>query len=283
MNRIFVALVSFALISCAVAQTSGTADAGRRTLRLYTLDCGYMHVADMSPFSDTGEFAGAKGMLSAPCFLVSHPKGLLLWDAGLGDAVAQHPEGVAHGNFRWYVPTPLVTQLARIGLRPKDIDYIAFSHLHDDHTGNANLFGSATWLMNPVELAWASTDPPPFGVDPATISAYARAKSISVSGDYDVFGDSSVVLLKSPGHTPGHLMLKLTLPRAGIVILSGDLYHLRTAQIDEKVPTFNVSRADTLASRNRVQRILGYTHARLIVQHDPDDVEALPKAPNFLQ
>jgi len=91
-----------------------------------------------------------------------------------------------------------------------------------------------------------------------------------------------VRILKAPGHTPGHQVLLLKLGKSGTVVLSGDLYHVRENRAHRRVPEFNTERADTLASMDRVERIVKNTKARFVVQHDPRDFRALPKFPAFL-
>ena len=223
------------------------------------------------------------GEIAAPCFLIRHPKGDLLWDAGLGDHYNYPKEGSdAAPGVHVTVPVTLLAQLQSLELTPKNINFIAFSHLHWDHTGNANEFADSVWIMNKMELAAALTLPPPGGVLPETWSAYKTAKNETIEGDYDVFGDGTVMILRTPGHTPGHQVLKLKLQKSGTVILSGDLYHLRANRLFKRVPVYNVSRADTLASMSRIETIIKNTHGRLIVQHDPRDFQALPKPPAFL-
>ncbi len=131
-------------------------------------------------------------------------------------------------------------------------------------------------------MSSALADPTPFGVDPSTFTAYKTAKTQMIDGDYDVFGDGSVRILKAPGHTPGHQALQLKLKKTGVVILSGDLYHTRANRAAARVPGFNVSRADTLASINRIEKIVKNTKAHFVVQHDPDDFKSLPKFPAYL-
>jgi len=103
-----------------------------------------------------------------------------------------------------------------------------------------------------------------------------------IDADDDVFGDGSVRILKAPGHTPGHQVLELKLAKAGVVILSGDLYHSEDNRKFKRVPTINVERADTLASIDRIEKIVHNTHARFVIQHDPRDFAALPKFPAYL-
>ena len=252
-----------------------------KDVRLYALDCGLIHVKDMAMFSDTGEYNGKTGVLSDPCFVIRHPKGILLWDTGLGDKMAETKGGVDVEIGHMQVDHTLLDQLKEIGLAPADVTYLSFSHTHFDHTGNANEFPGATWILNKTELAWAESKPGPF-VNIDTFSDYKTAKTQMIDGDYDVFGDGSVVILKTPGHTPGHQSLELKLKKAGVVVLSGDLFHQRANYTFRRVPPFNYERADTLASIDRVSTILKNTKGRLVVQHDLGDFKGLPKFPKYL-
>lgn len=256
---------------------AATALAQADELRLYVLDCGHAEIADAAVLSDTGEFDGKPVQLADPCFLIRHPRGWLLWDAGLA------PDAQGSANLRLTPGPALAQQLARLGITPGDVQFIAFSHLHFDHAGNANLFSRATWLMNPRELAWAEQEPAHVSMLPALFSAYHSAHTQLIDGDYDVFGDGRVRILQTPGHTPGSAVLWLDLRASGPVVLSGDLYVLRESRQFAYVPVVNADRAATLASIARVERLLKRTHARLIIQHDPRDYARLPKAPEFLQ
>ena len=252
-----------------------------KDVRLYALDCGRIQLKDMSIFSDTGEYDGKPGTLVDPCWVIRHPKGTLLWDAGLGDKIAQNKDGQDFALGHLWVDVTLLEQLKAIGLTPDDITFLSFSHTHADHTGNANEFPNATWILNKAEIAWAESRPAAF-IDLDSFSAYTTAKTEMIDGDYDVFGDGSVRILKTPGHTPGHQSLLVKLKKAGTVIISGDLYHVRDNYRFRRVPTFNVERADTLASIDRVNTILKNTKGRLVVHHDPQDFKALPAFPKYL-
>lgn len=263
----------------AAALTASAADA---PIRLYVLDCGRIEFKDMALFSDTGEYDGKSGKLVDTCYLIRHPKGTLLWDTGLGDKIAEQKGGVDNNGIHLTVDVTLQQQLKSLNLTPRDINYLAFSHFHFDHTGNANLFTSATWILNNAELEGALASRPTPATDPSTISGREHAKTQMIDGDYDVFGDGSVRILRAPGHTPGHQVLEVKLAKNGTVILGGDLYHTRENRKDRRVPAFNTSRADTLASMDRIERIVQNTHARLIIQHNPEDVASLPKLPGYL-
>jgi N-acyl homoserine lactone hydrolase len=252
-----------------------------KEVRLYALDCGRIQLKDMGIFSDTGEYDGKPGTVVDPCWVIRHPKGTLLWDTGLGDKIAQNKDGQDFALGHLWVDVTLPEQLKAIGLTPDDITFLSFSHTHADHTGNANEFPNATWILNKAEIAWAESRPAAF-IDLDSFSAYTTVKTEMIDGDYDVFGDGSVRILKTPGHTPGHQSLMVKLKKAGIVIISGDLYHVRDNYRFRRVPTFNVERADTLASIDRINAILKNTKGRLVVHHDPQDFKALPAFPKYL-
>jgi glyoxylase-like metal-dependent hydrolase (beta-lactamase superfamily II) len=204
-----------------------------------------------------------------------------LWDLGLGDQYVNHPTEDKKHQIVINVPVSLVSQLKQLGLTPNDIQYVAFSHTHFDHTGNIGLFPNATFIMQKAEYKYTQQKPLSSAVTDGLFSILKNKHKILLTGDYDVFGDGTVQILSTPGHTPGHESLKLQLPKRGVVILSGDLYHTRDAYLHKLVPTFNTSEADTLSSMRRVDSILHDTHGQLIVQHDLGDFSSLPKIPDY--
>lgn len=259
-------------------------------VRLYVLDCGRAAFKDFGLGSDTGDYDGRPAELVDPCFLIRHPKGWLLWDAGLPATLPHSVSGgvapqdmMARLGFRTWIVRPLTDQLADLGLKPRDIDYVAFSHMHFDHVGNANLFTRATWILNRDELAWALADPPHVSMAPELFSGYASAKKKLIDGDFDVFGDGTVRILKAPGHTPGSGVLLVKLAEAGPILLSGDLYVTLEGRLYRHVPGGNADRAATLASMDRIETIVRLQHARVVVQHAPDDFARLPKVPQYLE
>lgn len=248
-------------------------------LRLYTLDCGRIQVPDMGMFSDTGEYDGQPGTLVSPCFVIVHPAGTLLWDAGLGDKLAGQGPVTVEGGIVLQVDRSLQSQLQLIGVQ--EIDYLGFSHLHFDHTGNATAFRNAQWLVNGRELEAALNHPDDF-INLDDIRPSRQTRQLTLNGDHDVFGDGTVRILHAPGHTAGHQVLLLQLAKSGPVILSGDLYHTHDNRRYQRVPAFNASRADTLASMNRIETLARNLGARIIIQHDPDEFAALPPPPAYL-
>jgi N-acyl homoserine lactone hydrolase len=248
------------------------------TIKLYAMDCGRTVIHDGSMFSDTGDYDGKEVKVIAPCFLIRHPKGDFLWDSGLGDALASNPPP-ANPIATMSVPVTLLSQLQQLGMGYDDIEIFGFSHAHADHIGNAPNLTKATWLIPAAELTWVITAA---GQNPELLAARSKVKTVDASGDYDVFGDGSVRMLQTPGHTPGHHVLFVKLAKTNVII-SGDLVHMRESYENARVPEFNVSRADTLASIDRVKKLQKNTKAKLIIEHDVRDFDALPKFPKYLE
>ena len=251
-------------------------------IRLYALDGGLTQFEEADVFSDTGEYTGRSISLPTPVYLVQHGEQWLVWDTGNGDRLAELPEGEEKFGGRFTQPTTLRSQLAQLGLEPDDIDYVALSHLHQDHTGNIGLFPHSTFLIFAEEMEYAFGDPTPFGVELAPIAPLREARVEELVLDRDVFGDGTVRVLRAPGHTPGSAMLLVDLPATGPVLISGDLFHTRENYEKTLVPVVNTSRAETLASSDRFARIVANTGARVIIQHAPEDFESMPAFPAYL-
>jgi glyoxylase-like metal-dependent hydrolase (beta-lactamase superfamily II) len=100
-----------------------------------------------------------------------------------------------------------------------------------------------------------------------------------LTGDKDVFGDGSVIVLRMPGHTLGHSCLLVRLKDMGPVLLTGDLVHFRENYETGGVPSFNVDRAATVASIERMKQIVANLKATVIIQHDMRDIGKLPAFP----
>jgi glyoxylase-like metal-dependent hydrolase (beta-lactamase superfamily II) len=256
-------------------------------IELYAMDCGRAAFANVDVFADDGSFAGQARTLVDPCYLIRHPDGDLIWDTGFTDAVADMANGVDIPELGAHVTraAKLVDELAQLDLTPADIEFVAFSHAHADHTGNGNLFARSTWIVDADERAYMFR--PEARADAQSFNSYnqlenAQTRLIEGDGDYDVFGDRSVTIIQAPGHTPGHTVLLVRLPRAGGVLLTGDMYHLAESRERRTVPRFNTDRAQTLASMDKVEALARDTGARVIRQHVQEDFDSLPRFPEAL-
>jgi len=267
--------IALTAIVAALAWTAVLAGAAGGLERLYVLDCGQNIGKDQSRWSP-GVNEGKSIEFSDNCYLIRHAKGLLLWDTGIPDAVAAMPDGmvVANGAITQRRAKTLAAQLVEIGVKPADIAYVAVSHTHGDHVGNVALFPSSTILIQGAEYEWAMSQP--------TKPAFAATQKFEkLAGDRDVFGDGSVVVLSTPGHTPGHQSLLVVLPKTGALVLSGDAVHFRDNWEHRRVPSMNTSRDQTLTSLQRIADVLEQRKAQLWINHDKPQSQAQKHSPQF--
>jgi N-acyl homoserine lactone hydrolase len=254
-----------------------------KSVRLYVIDCGVLAIQDISPYQFKKEEL-ATTLMSAPCFLVAHPKGTLMWDAGPVPDSNFKPGG-GPGTMRYATSTkPLTARLAEIGYKPSDITYLSLSHFHWDHVGNANLFAGSTWLVRKLERDLMFTEPFSPRTEPQNYSALKTAKTtIITTPDYDVFGDGTVVIKSAPGHSPDHQVLFLKLAKTGPVLLSGDLYHYPEERKLKRVPSTEFNADQTIASRASIEAFLKSSGAQLWIQHDYKANAKLKKSPQYYE
>ena len=243
--------------------------------RLYILNCGEGVAGDISRWSP-GVNVGKSMDFVDNCYLIKHSQGWLLWDTGVTDAIAAMPEGQRPSDPRmthWKRPKTLASQLDALGIKPSDIKYVAVSHTHPDHIGNVELFPQSMLLVQKVEYEW----PNPFGVGrfkpehPAT----------KLEGDHDVFGDGSVTIISTPGHTPGHQSLLVKLPKTGALLLSGDAVHFKSNWDNRGIPSGNTGQEQTATSMQRMAGIMAKENAQLWINHDKAQRDSLKMSPGF--
>ena len=243
------------------------AAAAAANVELWRLDCGGFPPMNIEEMSDTFDYPGRSKDLTDSCYVIRHGHDYMLWDTGFSAASAE--------AFKATAGKPLKAQLSRIGVDPQQISAIGISHWHPDHTGQAAEFSQARLLMGKADFdvlaEGKSPDIAPWLVEGANVE--------KVSGDKDVFGDGSVVMLATPGHTTGHYSLLIRLQKFGPVILSGDLWHFSEQVSHNGVPLENVDRAATLASMDRILKAAGNLKAKIVIQHEKADIPKLPLFP----
>jgi glyoxylase-like metal-dependent hydrolase (beta-lactamase superfamily II) len=271
-----------ALLVASLSLTAQTKPVPVTTPRIYIFENGFIRGLDTKLFNLAREEVKEPDFVNTS-YLIVHPQGTLQFEAGgipdslfKGDG-ALVVEGVQSAD------KPLLPQLAAAGYRPSDITYFALSHYHADHTGNANAFAGATWITQKAERDVMFSEKPEGIIQPATYSALKGAKTTILNNeDFDVFGDGTVRLISTPGHTPGHQVLLVRLARRGPVLLAGDLYHYPEERATGILPTFEFSADQSRVSRARVEALLKQTGAELWIEHDMATHAKLPKSPAYV-
>ncbi|TMG88096.1 MAG: N-acyl homoserine lactonase family protein [Betaproteobacteria bacterium] len=280
LRPLFCAVLAAVVAGC--AQVSPAAKSGIE--RMYVFYCGETQVPDVSPWAP-GTAPGTAMLFSDNCYLIKHAKGYMLWDSGLTDTLADKPDGMQgpRGMVMKRKQT-LAAQLAAIGVAPGDVKYLAFSHTHSDHVGNANLFTAATLYIQQAEYDAAfGPEPAKFGFVPANYDKLRASPMVKLTGDHDIFGDGSVTIVSTPGHTPGHQSLLVRLPQTGAVVLSGDFVHFRANFDARRAPSFNFNQEQSLQSIDKVAALLKAERGQLWINHDSAQSATIPHAPQYVQ
>ncbi|GAA0871581.1 N-acyl homoserine lactonase family protein [Gangjinia marincola] len=272
---ILLAIFSTLVISCkneTKEATQGTKEQvaeEKVAIKLHTFDGGSIMANNLNLFAQGDTYKGQRKALADAFYVIEHPKGTLIWDTGLPEGLVGQgdvtPEG---GAFTISRKDSIKNQLNAKGLAIEDIDHIAFSHIHFDHTGAANHFENAQWIVQESEYTFAKGDSIKGNsfYAPDSFSKLNNVKQIS--GDLDLFEDGTVIIKSMPGHTPGHQVLYLELPQAGPVILAGDMYHFIENREKRIVPQFNYDIPETEESIKQFEAFVDETKANVIIQHE---------------
>jgi glyoxylase-like metal-dependent hydrolase (beta-lactamase superfamily II) len=286
-------VLSAAALAALAALPSASAQASRaqapKSLRLYILDCGKIVGVSAAAFGfKDGQLATTE--MVTPCYLIAHPRGTLMWDTGEIPDSAVKTDGTPTKQAAFIVTRPLLPQLAALGYTPADITYLALSHYHGDHVANANAFAGSTWIVQQMERD-AMFAPRPdnqkkssSSPNPLFYGQLEKSKTIVLKGeDHDMFGDGTVTIKFTPGHTPGHQSLYLKLGKTGPVLLSGDLYHYAEEMTLKVVPSFDFDQAQTAKSRAAIEDFVKKNGAQLWIQHDIANGAKLKRAPEYYE
>lgn len=260
-----------------------------QSMRLYVFDGGQLNYDNATAYQlKDGEVSNTN--MSIACFLIVHPKGTMMWEAGAVPDGAWTPTG-AQVRLHFALPDlterdvtmvkPLKAQLAEAGYKPGDIKYLALSHYHWDHIANANDFAGATWIVRKSEYDYMFSNNPE-RTTPANYSKLSKSRTVMLgTEDYDVFGDGKVVLKSTPGHTIGHQVLFLDLAKTGKIVLGGDLYHYPEERTLNRIPLKDSNPQQTAASRTMLDAFLKASGAALWIQHDAVGNAKLKKSPAY--
>lgn len=253
-------------------------------LRLYVLDTGLIECSDYALFSPSVG-PGVRQDMSVRSYLVVHPRGMLMWDTGIADTIAELPDGQRIMQpivFR--VPQTLRGQLGGLGICPADIGYLGLSHLHIDHVGNVAAFHKATVLMQQSEFDAAyGPDAERLTYIPETYADLDRDRIQTIAGDHDMFGDGTVVMKPLPGHTPGHQGLLVNLRDSGPILLAGDITYSARDYAGDVVREANVDLEQSRRSIQTAKRLERELGAKVWLHHDLDAQRRIRHAPGYYE
>jgi len=287
-------LVAMAVAGILLSSAAGAQPSGKGVDRLYVLDCGQGHANDESRWT-VGVNVGKPIDISVSCYLIHNADGYFLWDTGISDAVTSMPDGWFPGNnpatdIHWTRAKTLESQLVAIGVKPSDIRFVGISHTHPDHIGNAELFPNVTFLIQKAEYDYyfapgkMGIAKPPSDMKPTFLKDHPVNL---VQEDLDVFGDGSVMIVYTPGHTPGHQSLLVHLSKTGWVLLSGDAVHLQENWDNRRIPYFGTMPAEqkiqTQLSMQRMADLISFYHAQLWINHEKSQSDKMKHAPAYYE
>ncbi len=222
-------------------------------------------------------------VLPIPMFLIEHPDGLVLFDTGCNPKVAVDPVA-CWGKIASYLgvrmsPEQAVDEQIKLhGYKPQDVKYVVVSHLHLDHSGGLALFPQAKFFIMKGELNYA------YWPDRSARASFKledllptrRFDWVELSDDTDLLGDGSLVMIKTPGHTPGHASLLIRFAHRHPLLITGDAAHIR-AQLESFAPMpADFDQRLAIASLKRIKEVSEREGAQVWVMHDPDDWAELP-------
>jgi N-acyl homoserine lactone hydrolase len=285
-GRYFMSIISAAaLMICLISPSLAFGASGIakvRTIRLYVMDCGVLLYNNLERFGyKKGELKQTN--LSNGCYLILHPDGRsLVWDTGVVPDDLWKRDGIPPKKEYAEAIVSLDSQLMKLALSPNNITYVTVSHAHWDHVANLYQFSHDTWLTSQYTRDKLLSKDPPDHTDPKMFEKLRDTKTVILPDDknYDVFGDGSVTIIPTPGHTPDSRVLLIRLKKTGPVILSGDLYHFRQdIKTNNTLP--NENRPQSLKSRALVEQLMKKIHAKLWINHDYNEFHQLRKSPAY--
>lgn len=248
------------------------------TLKMYATTCGEISIGyDTLRSTETGHLRVPVGS-----YLIEHPRGSVLFDTGINPEIYRNydkyvPEYAKHDReFFFGEGDDIASRLSNAGFDPTGIDFVINSHLHHDHCGGNSLIPNAEIIVQEREYNHALRQSDDY-------MAYRRQDFDTgqpirtIDGEFDLFGDGSVVCIPSYGHTPGHQSLRVTSGEETYILCADSCYLSKS--LDDLVLPLNVTDADaTLQVLQDLQRMRD-EGVKVYVGHDPEFWKEVPQAP----
>jgi N-acyl homoserine lactone hydrolase len=277
-----------AALAAAFALGAGAASAQNQNIQLYVFTSG-----SLGGFPKAALQIGGQGNIDwAPVsfYVIKHPKGNVLFDSGNNDKTITDPEGwwgpLAKGfGLKMTKDDAIPVQLGKIGLKPEDIKYVVSGHMHLDHGGNVSQFPKAIHVVQDDEMkaAWWPDVGYSIYYIPGDFADTKNYNMIRLKGDFDLFNDGTIRVMRAPGHTPGSQFAVIKLPKTGSVILTSDTVYLAESLDKNLIPPIPGTWGPTqmYESYARIRHIRDVEGAKIFYGHDPEVFKATKKAPEF--
>jgi glyoxylase-like metal-dependent hydrolase (beta-lactamase superfamily II) len=230
-------------------------------------------------------------VVPVPAFLIRHPSaGAILVDTGLHPSIATDgKENFGSLGNRTGQPTleageDVPAQLRKRGLDPGELPVVVMTHLHLDHASAISEFPQSTFVVSETEWRAAAAGPRPLlngyrrqhfdyafdyrtvDFDRANIDSYA-----SFGRTFDLFGDGSIRLAFTPGHSAGHISVICRLQENDFVIGGDTTYMVAQLSGDAPLPPrpFDAHNFRRSLQELRLFRTQ-FPDATITPGHDPD-------------
>jgi glyoxylase-like metal-dependent hydrolase (beta-lactamase superfamily II) len=270
----------------AVAAIAGATGASAETVKVYWTTSGMF-----GPFPITGLIPSVPKekqrdiTIPVSMWVIEHPKGLVVFDTGNNVAISDGNCKAywGEGTCGFLKPSQkredvIDMQLKKLGYSADKVKIVVVSHTHLDHGSNMKLFPNAIFAIQKKELyqGWfpekfQGRTSPPFVL--ADLEGTRDFNFLELEGDYDLFGDGSVLILSTPGHTLGHQSLKVKTASSGTIIISQDAVWMQE-NLDGYPAGLNYSVQDYTKSLNRLKYMRDIEGTQLFMAHDQDQYAA---------
>jgi glyoxylase-like metal-dependent hydrolase (beta-lactamase superfamily II) len=258
-----------------LAMTVGSASAAEG-IKLYQVSSGVLELDKgwLTAMRDVG----TRIKIPVAMYIIDTPRGLVLYDTGMADDVSDGGCDAYWGAGLCAAFTPIQTRdevidrwLEKFGYKVEDVKYIVYSHFHLDHAGNIELFPNATHVVQKAELktAWW---PEAFQRAAFVLKDFDETRGFNfmeLVGDFDLFGDGSVVVLDTKGHTQGHQSLMVRLPTTGTLLLAGDAVYTPENEAGA-IPGITWNTYESMRSIDRLKQIRDAEQGQLWYSHGAD-------------
>ncbi|MHC5654096.1 AttM family quorum-quenching N-acyl homoserine lactonase [Stappia sp. ICDLI1TA098] len=257
-------------------------------VRLYMFQTGTLKCKYHDIYLNEGE--GRDWEIPVPFYVVDHPRGLIVIDGGTPVECATDPHGHWGATADFFVPVldekdGCVAQMQAAGLDTSRVTHVVLSHLHLDHVGAVGRFPGARHVVQRTEMDYARSP------DWFQVGAYIQSDINRAGVDwffledswgdfYDLLGDGTITLIRSPGHTVGHQSILVKTARQN-VLLAVDAADTLDHWEEKALPGALHSAVDAVRSVRKLRAVQENTGALVVAGHDPEQWAAMKRAPEY--